>query len=361
MPVPWHPGRTNQFVRPPFGRSLCKDSACCDVLSNDDCKKWRTMSMLTRRSYQPKTAMAALDNRRAGLVRGLFAVSSFLLTCIAAPGCASINERDHEYLRIEPPISGKIPVAFVLSSGAEVVDFAGPWGVFEYANSPNRQGSPFQLFTVADSTTPIKCSGGLSIIPDYTFANAPKPRIIVIPAMGEPSEAMLSWIRESSKQTDVTMSVCTGSFVLAKAGLLSGKTATTHHGAYGYFAASFPDVSVKRGARYVDLGNVATAGGLTSGIDLALRVVERYYGRDAAERTALDLEYQGTGWKAPDSNAVYAKAPVSTDARPLCPICEMEVDKNGALAELYKGRKVYFCGESCKNLFDTNPQRFLKP
>lgn len=263
--------------------------------------------------------------------------------------------------RLVPPADGRIPVAVVLSSGAEVVDFAGPWGVFEYANIPNRDESPFQLFTVAETTAPLKCSGGLTVVPNYTFANAPQPKIIVIPAMGEPSEALLSWVRSTSKHTDLTMSVCTGSFVLAKAGLLSGKTATTHHGAYGYFTASFPDVTVKRGVRYVDSGNVATAGGLTSGIDLALHVVERYYGRDAAERTALDLEYQGTGWKDPDSNTVYAKVPVSTDDRPLCPICEMEVDKKSALSAVYKGRTVYFCAEGCKQLFDANPERFLKP
>lgn len=264
-------------------------------------------------------------------------------------------------LRLTPPVDGRITVAVVLAPGAEVVDFSGPWGVFEYASIPDRHESPFQLFTVADSTTPIKCSGGLSVVPDFTFANAPQPKIIVIPAMGEPSQALLSWVREASQHTDLTMSVCTGSFVLAKAGLLAGKTATTHHGAYGYFAASFPDITVKRGARFVDLGTVATAGGLTSGIDLALHVVERYYGRAAAERTALDLEYQGTGWKNPDSNTVYATAPISTDEHPVCPICEMPVEKNSAINEVYNGRKVYFCAEGCKKLFDANPEKYLKP
>jgi transcriptional regulator GlxA family with amidase domain len=283
-------------------------------------------------------------------------------------GCISAETRKNGQFRPEPqgcklvpPADGRIPVAILLSSGAEVVDFAGPWGVFEYVNIPNLNETPFKLYTVAEDSAAVKCSGGLRVTPDYTFADAPQPKIIVIPAMGEPTPALLSWVREASKSADLTMSVCNGAFVLAKAGLLTGKTATSHHGAYGFLAASFPDITVKRGARYVDSGNVATAGGLTSGIDLALHVVERYYGRDAAERTALDLEYQGTGWKDPDSNAVYAKAPVSTDERPLCPICEMEVDKSSALTGTYKGRTVFFCAEGCKKLFDANPERFLAP
>jgi transcriptional regulator GlxA family with amidase domain len=92
------------------------------------------------------------------------------------------------------------------------------------------------------------------------------------------------------------MSVCTGAFVLAKTGLLSGKAATTIHHAYTDLAMQFPDIQVKRGARFVDEGNLASSGGLSSGIDLALHVVERYYGREVAERTAYLMEYQGRGW-----------------------------------------------------------------
>lgn len=263
--------------------------------------------------------------------------------------------------RLIAPASGRIPVAFVISPDAEVVDFAGPWGVFEYANLREGGKSPFDLYTVADATSPLTCSGGLVVVPDYTFANAPQPKIIVVPAMGEPSQALLSWVREASKQTDVTMSVCNGAFVLAKAGLLSGKTATSHHGGYGYFAASFPDVTVRRGARFVDSGNVSTAGGLTSGIDLALHVVDRYYGRAVAEQAALDLEYQGTGWKDPDSNAMFATRPVSTAEHPICPVCEMDVSKEAAVPGSFDGRTVYFCGDECRKLFAAHPEKFNAP
>src|SRR5205085_5941549 len=147
---------------------------------------------------------------------------------------------------------------------------------------------------------------------------------IVIPAQSDPSKAMLDWIRQSSEATDVTMSVCTGAFVLAKTGLLDGKSATTYHGAFGSFAMQFPNIALKRGARFVENGNLATAGGLSSGIDSALRVVERYYGREVAQKTAYNMEYQGQGWTNAESNELYATAPVSTAEHPLCAICSMD-------------------------------------
>jgi transcriptional regulator GlxA family with amidase domain len=99
-----------------------------------------------------------------------------------------------------------------------------------------------------------------------------------------------------STSTDVIMSVCTGAFQVAKAGLLTGKEATTHHDFFDQFAKSFPDVNLKRGLRFVEEERISTAGGLSSGIDLALRVVDRYFGRDAAQTTASYMEYQSKGW-----------------------------------------------------------------
>ena len=207
-----------------------------------------------------------------------------------------------------------------------MIDFAGPWEVFQDVNIPGQTDHPFRLYTVSESTSPIHTSGGMKIVPDYSFENAPAPKVIVIPAQSAPSQATLEWIRKSTKTTDVTMSVCTGAFVLAKTGLLSGKAATTYHGAFGRFEMEFPDIALKRGARFVETGNLATAGGLSSGIDLALRVVERYYGREVAQKTAYDLEYQGQGWMNPESNRLYATAPVSTAEHPLCAVCGMDVD-----------------------------------
>src|ERR1700720_3034815 len=260
---------------------------------------------------------------------------------------------------LKPPAKDSIPVAFLISDGAVVIDFCGPWEVFRDVNIPNSQDHPFRLYTVAETTAPIRASGGMKIVPDYTLANAPAPKVIVIPAQSEPSEAMLEWIRKATTNTDVTMSVCTGAFVLAKTGLLSGKAATTFHSAFVPFAIQFPDIHLKRGARFVEDGNLATAGGLSSGIDLALRVVERYYGREVAQKTAYNLEYQGQGWMDRNSNQIYASTPVSTAAHPLCPVCQMDVDPATAPKSLFKGKTYYFCSQDDKRTFDATPDKFV--
>ncbi len=197
---------------------------------------------------------------------------------------------------LTPPAEGKIPVAFAISDGATMIDFAGPWEVFQDVMlMEGGMNHPFTLFTVADKTEPIRSSGGMRIIPEYTFATAPRPKIIVVPAQ-RGSAALHEWLREVYRQTDVTMSVCTGAFHLAKAGLLNGLAATTHHDFLDRFEKQFPEVKVKRGARFIEGQKISTAGGLSSGIDLALRVVERYYGRKIAEQTAAYMEYQSKGW-----------------------------------------------------------------
>jgi transcriptional regulator GlxA family with amidase domain len=198
--------------------------------------------------------------------------------------------------RLTPPAEGKIPVAFAISEGATMIDFAGPWEVFQDVMlMEGGMNHPFTLFTVADKTEPIKASGGMRIIPDYTFETAPTPKIVVVPAQ-RGSAALHEWLRKVYAQTDVTMSVCTGAFQLARAGLLAGQAATTHHDFLDRFEKQFPDIKVKRGLRFIEGEKISTAGGLTSGIDLALRVVERYYGRKIAEQTAVYMEYQGKGW-----------------------------------------------------------------
>jgi len=257
---------------------------------------------------------------------------------------------------LKVPSDGIIPVAFPISEGAVVIDFAGPWEVFQDATGMDKGG--FQLYTVAEKIEPIQVSGGMKVVPNYRFENAPAPKVIVIPAQAGDTDVMIRWIREATKNTDVTMSVCTGAFVLAKTGLLSGKAATTHHYAYSDLAMQYPDIQVKRGYRFVEEGKIATAGGLTSGMDLALRVVERYYGREKAEATAFNLEYQGKGWldASGAANAIYAKAPGGNT----CVICGMTVDPKTDPNTVYKGHTYYFCSENHKALFDKGPEKALQ-
>lgn len=211
-----------------------------------------------------------------------------------------------EASKLTPPADGPIPVAFALSRGATMIDFAGPWEVFQDVMIPAPKASAgqqghaqhrmgFNLYTVSEKTEPIQASAGMKIVPDYTFETAPAPKVVVIPAQAG-SPALHAWLRKIVDSTDVTMSVCTGAFQLGRAGLLNGLEATTHHEFFDQFAKAFPDVKLKRGLRFVENQKISTAGGLTSGIDLALRVVERYFGREMAEQTAVYMEYQSRGW-----------------------------------------------------------------
>jgi transcriptional regulator GlxA family with amidase domain len=240
--------------------------------------------------------------------RGLLtaAAAAALVTAETAPVRAAAQPTAHSEPKsvkpLIPPSKGKIPVAFLVSTDAQVIDFAGPWEVFQDVHVPSRgttmdERMPFELFTVAESTAPIRASGGLKIIPDHDFASAPTPRLIVVPAQSQPSSATRDWLKKAALQSDVTMSVCTGAFVLGSAGLLSGQAATTHHEFYDKFAEAYPDVQLKRGVRFVENDKISTAGGLTSGIDLALHVVERYFGADVALRTAAFMEHESGRWK----------------------------------------------------------------
>jgi putative intracellular protease/amidase/YHS domain-containing protein len=257
------------------------------------------------------------------------------------------------------PTTGPIPVAFLLSDGAVVIDFCGPWAVFEAVSVTGRHAAAFRLYTVAETSAPITASSGMKVVPDFTFKTAPAPKVVVIPAQNGEGDAALDWIRRVTHQTDVTMSVCTGAYLLARTGLLSGKSATTHHSAYSDFAMQFPDVRMVRGARFVETGNLATAGGLSSGIDLSLRVVERYFGRDVAAQTAYHMEYQGHGWMDPNSNSAYRTRRTSTASHPLCPVCDMEVDAATAPRSLYHDKVYYFCTPEHKARFDKAPEPFL--
>jgi transcriptional regulator GlxA family with amidase domain len=241
---------------------------------------------------------------------------TLLLVLIASSGMAfgqqSPSRPSPAATTLNAPATGKIPVAFVLTEHAVMIDFAGPWEVFQDVMVPSRGPNMedqhvFELYTVSDTKNPIRVSGGMQVTPDYTFEDAPPPKVVVVPAQMGSSPKMLEWLRGMAAKSDVVMSVCTGAFQLAEAGLLNGKKATTHHGAYTALAQKFPDITVQRDLRYVQADRtVFTSGGLSAGIDLALHVVELYYGRDIAEMTARTMEYEGAGWKDGQAGVKYS-------------------------------------------------------
>jgi len=244
------------------------------------------------------------------MVKGISTVITLVALCgtlAAASHSGSIQLRT-----LKPPANGVINVAFIVSDQTALIDLAGPWEVFgDTMLSPQgglwRGGDdmimPFNAYTVSDSQKPIS-AGGLQIVPNYTFEDAPKPQVIVIPAQGGRSEAQKKWLLENAKTADITMSVCTGASMLAAYGLLDRQKATTHHMYVANMQKKYPAVQFVSGLRYIDNDKVATAGGLSSGIDLALHVVERYYGREIAQTTADYMEYKGALWKNPQYGTV---------------------------------------------------------
>ena len=219
-----------------------------------------------------------------GLMRIL--ASLLLLFAVAAPAAAKLT----------PPKEGPIRVAVVMTQHATMIDFAGPWEVFQDTERPNGE-SACELYTVGASREPIETSAGMKVIPDYTFADAPVPHVVVIGAqMG--AKELPEWLRSMHAKDAVILSVCTGAFKVAQAGLLDGLSATTHHDFYDRFAEQHPKVKLVKSARYVEAApDIFTAGGLTSGIDAALHLVDLYFGRETAQRTATYMEYESTGWR----------------------------------------------------------------
>jgi len=141
---------------------------------------------------------------------------------------------------------------------------------------------------------------GLTVIPDFTFDSAPQPRVIVIGAQTSDESwerRSLEWIRRAAAKAELTASVCTGAYLLAKSGLLDGKRATTNRAAYDDFQKTFPRIQLVRGVRFVAAGSVASATGLSAGIDLALHIVERFYGRQVAQHVADYEEWPSAAWR----------------------------------------------------------------
>ena len=206
-------------------------------------------------------------------------------------------------VRLECPDMDKIHVGILIFDGVEVLDFAGPFEVFSRTRlepgPESRRGderAPFHVFTVAKTTEPITATGGLVVVPRHSFADAPSPELLVVPG-GFGTRPLLQdaetidWIRTTAASARQTASVCTGALLLARAGLLDDRRATTHWGAFGLLATLGRNITVDRESRFVDDG-VMTSAGVASGIDLAFHVVETLLGRDVADETARYIEYE---------------------------------------------------------------------
>lgn len=187
------------------------------------------------------------------------------------------------------------PVAgILLFDDVEVLDFAGPYEVLVAAR-PSEANPYFDVVTVAELLD-LTCWGGLKVTADHTFATCPKLDILVVPGgpgarlnLPDLQRAPIEFIRQRRGELDALASVCTGSFVLGRAGMLDGVRATTHTLRIDLFRGEFPAIDVVH-EKIVDLGSIITAGGVSSGIDLALHLLERCFGTDARRREAARLD-----------------------------------------------------------------------
>jgi transcriptional regulator GlxA family with amidase domain len=186
-------------------------------------------------------------------------------------------------------------VAILVFPEVEVLDFAGPFEVFAVTDELN-EAKLFHTFTVAGSPGTIRARNGLQIVPDHTFASAPVPHILVVPGgfgtrplLNNP--VVLDWVRQRAQHAEIVASVCTGSLVLAKAGLLVGQPATTHYLRHALLRELAPTATVHEDRRFLDNGAIATSAGISAGIDLSLHLVARLHGTATAEQTARYMEY----------------------------------------------------------------------
>lgn len=229
-----------------------------------------------------------------GTALAMFAASAGVATAAAVATASPRSAAKGDSSGSDLPRRRRVNVAFMLGERANVIDTAGPWEVFQDTRVGTRY--PFRLYTVAPTKAPLTMTGGLRVLPDYSIEDAPQPDVIVVPAQ-QSTPASRAWLKRASAGTDVTMSVCTGAFQLASVGLLDGFPATTHHLFWDKFEKEFPDIELRRGLRFVDSGRIATAGGLTSGIDMALHVVMRYFGAEVAAATARYMEFDSQAWR----------------------------------------------------------------
>jgi transcriptional regulator GlxA family with amidase domain len=201
----------------------------------------------------------------------------------------------------------KRTVAILLFPEVEELDFVGPWEIFTRVK--RLEPALCEAFTVAPDGGEVRCANGLRVIADHSFASAPPADVLVVPggagtrAQVE-SPATVDYIRRADAAAEITTAVCTGSFLLERAGLLAGRRATTHWRSMEQLRA-LGSVRVAEGERWVDEGRIVTSAGVSAGIDMALHVVGRLWGPAMARRVQKAVEY------LPDPP--YADVPLPTE------------------------------------------------
>ena len=186
-------------------------------------------------------------------------------------------------------------LVILLFDDVEVLDFCGPFEVFSVANYFGATPA-FRVITAAEKAGPVLAKNGLSVNPEQQLENCPAPNIFFVPGgqgtrreMNNP--VMIDWIKKAAVDAELILSVCTGSLLLAKAGLLDGLAATTHHGAIDLLRKAAPRTEIRQECRFVDNGRIVCSAGIAAGIDMSLHIVARLLGNSVAQQTATYMEY----------------------------------------------------------------------
>lgn len=190
-------------------------------------------------------------------------------------------------------------VGILLFDDVEVLDFAGPFEVFAVTAAKRDDGerySPFEVTTISEDGQKITARNGLKVQPDYSFELAPVYDLLVIPGgMGTRglvyNKVVVAWIAKRFAEVQWMTSVCTGSFLLAEAGLLEGKRATTHWESIERMRDTYPAVIVEENVKFIDEDRIVTSAGISAGINMAFHMVSRLLGIEVAKETARTMEY----------------------------------------------------------------------
>ncbi len=187
-------------------------------------------------------------------------------------------------------------VGIYIYENAEVLDFSGPFEVFSTANRLSGTEGMFNVFLVAEEVRAVNARGGYSVNPHYGFEDHPKIDLLVVVGGIHTAELakprVINWVSSISRNATVVASVCTGAFLLAQAGLLVNLNVTTHWEDIEELRESYPDITVVEKQRWVDQGKFITSGGISAGIDMSLHLVSRLGGKELAEKTARQMEFE---------------------------------------------------------------------
>jgi transcriptional regulator GlxA family with amidase domain len=203
-------------------------------------------------------------------------------------------------LQAPVPTSSRWHAGVLLFPNVELLDFCGPLEVFTVAGrlmEETDSSAGLEAFTIALEKSPIVTRAGLHVLPDYSLDQAPHMEILVVPGgfgtrHAAENAQLIEWIARCMATTQITASVCTGVFLLARTGLLGKREVTTHWASLDRLAQEYAELTVLRDVRFVDTGNIVTSAGISAGIDMSLHLVARLFGDELARRTAHQMEYQ---------------------------------------------------------------------